>query len=142
MPKTNQPDLGDVHVLVLDDNEDTRIILQTYLTYLGASVTTASTAREALTSLAQQRPHVIVGDLSMPGVDGLEFMRRVRQRPSEKQQPTPAIAITGFVRAEDRQRAKEAGYQAFIGKPFDPGVVAHEVARLVMTQPRRRRSAS
>ena len=69
----------------------------------------------------------------MPGMDGLEFMRRMRAFPGEAGQPTPAIAISGFVRDEDRERARLAGYQDSLAKPAEPMLVAREIARLAMS---------
>jgi len=72
-------------------------------------------------------------------MDGLEFMRRVRELPGEGDQPTPAIAISGFVRDEDRERGRLAGYQSFLAKPAEPTLVAREIAQLARTTPARRR---
>jgi CheY-like chemotaxis protein len=137
------PDLNGLHVLVVDDNEDTREILQSFFTHLGAVVTIATNGSEGLAALKELRAHVIVSDLSMPGIDGYEFMRCVRALPGEAQHPTPAIAITGFVQREDRERALRSGYQSFIAKPADPLFVAQEVARLGRQPPtEKRRRAS
>ena len=123
------PNLHGLHVLVVDDNEDIREILIAFLTHLGAVVTTVPNAREGLAALNELRAHVILSDISMPGIDGLEFIRHVRARPGEADQRTPAIAITGFALSEDRDRALRSGYDAFIAKPVDPVFVAQEVAR-------------
>ena len=125
-----KPRLDHVHVLVADDDEDTVYVLREVLTDLGAIVITTSSSSEALTVLAQRRVDVIISDLSMPGMDGLEFMRRVRALPGQDSRPTPAIAFTGFAGDEDRQRAEESGYQSFIAKPADSFEVASEIARL------------
>ena len=72
------PDLTGLHVLVVDDNEDARIILGAYLQQLGASVTLARNAGDALAAMNELRAHVIISDLSMPGMDGLELLTRIR----------------------------------------------------------------
>jgi CheY-like chemotaxis protein len=128
------PRLDQVHVLVVDDDEDTVDVLRQVLMHLGAIVITTASSPEALTVLAQKRVDVIVSDLSMPAMDGLEFMRRVRALPGQANFPTPAIAFTGFARDEDRERAEESGYQSFIPKPADPFMVASEIARLVRSR--------
>src|SRR5215813_2081785 len=133
------PSLDGLRLLIVDDNEDTRVIFETIFTHLGAVVFTAKGGAEALAIAATNRPHVIVSDLSMPQMDGLEFMRRMRALPGEADQPTPAIAISGFVRDEDRERARLAGYQAFLPKPAEPILVAREIARLAQTTPTRGR---
>ena len=66
------------------------------------------------------RAHVIISDLSMPGMDGLELLTRIRSLASEQQSPTPAIAFTGFATRENEAAARRAGYAVFIPKPADP----------------------
>ena len=129
MPVPKLPNLHGLHVLVVDDNEDIREIFTAFLTHLGAVVTTAENGREGLAALNGLRADVILSDIAMPGIDGLEFIRHVRARPGEADQRTPAIAITGFAQREDRERALRSGYDAFIAKPVDPGFVAQEIAR-------------
>src|SRR5262245_17656040 len=100
--RPHPPSLQDARILVVDDNEDARTILDVMFTHLGALGVTAASGADALHVLEASRPHVIVSDLSMPGMDGLEFMRRVRARPGEAQDPTPAIALSGFTHTQDR----------------------------------------
>src|SRR5437899_2278683 len=88
------PDLNGLHVLVVDDDEDTREILQSFFTHLGAVVTIARNGSEGLAALKELRAHVIVSDLSMPGIDGYEFMHRLRALPGDVQQPVPTSAST------------------------------------------------
>ena len=140
MPKTETLSLDGVRILVVDDNEDAREILGATFTHLGATVATARSGYEALDILGASDQHIIVSDLSMPGMDGLEFMTRVRARPGEAECPTPAIALSGFVQPENRERARRSGYQVFVAKPMDPLLLAQEVARLaapVAGRPRR-----
>jgi CheY-like chemotaxis protein len=128
---TDAPRLHGMRILVVDDNEDSRAILEATFTHLGAAVLTAKAGAEALDVLRADSPHVIISDLSMPGMDGLELMRRVRTLPGEAERPTPAIALSGFVALEDRERARRTGYQLFVPKPVDPLHLAQEVLRLV-----------
>src|SRR5438094_265161 len=79
---------------------------------------------EGLAALAEIRAHVIVSDLSMPVMDGMEFLRRVRQLPGQAQAPTPAIAFTGFGDRYSETRARAAGFQALLAKPADPVNIA------------------
>jgi CheY-like chemotaxis protein len=131
MAHAADPDLTGLHVLVLDDNEDARAILDGYLTHLGALVTAASSAGEALDALKKIHADVIVSDLSMPGLDGHHFLQRVRACPGQKEQPTPAIALTGFGEQAQREQAWRSGFQAYMVKPIDPAMVAQEIAELV-----------
>lgn len=126
----NMPDLRGVHVLVVDDNEDARLILGAYLEHLGANITLAGSGVEGLAALAEIRAHVIVSDLAMPGMDGIEFLRRVRQLPGQAQNPTPAIAFTGFTDRYNDTRARAAGFQMLLAKPTDPVEIAELIGRL------------
>ena len=131
MPDDAHPDLRGVHVLVVDDNADARLILGTYLEYLGATVTTARNAGDALAAITDVRAHVIISDISMPGMDGIEMLKRIRNMPSERSAPTPAIAFSGFADRSNQAAARHAGFAAFFPKPADPLDVAREVQRLL-----------
>jgi CheY-like chemotaxis protein len=120
--------LRGVHVVVVDDNDDARDIVVSFLGYHGAHVTAAATAREALDVLGSVRPDVIVSDISMPGMTGHELIRQVRALPGEAEHPTPAIALTIF--SSERAQALASGFQAYLVKPIDPSAVVREVARL------------
>jgi CheY-like chemotaxis protein len=72
-----------------------------------------------------------VSDIGMPGEDGYELMRKVRAREPERGGLIPALALTAYARAEDAQRALEAGYQAHVAKPVEPAELATAVANLV-----------
>jgi CheY-like chemotaxis protein len=120
-----------VHVLVVDDDEDSLYVLQAYLSHHGALVTVAGDAAQALVALHRVRVHVIVSDLSMPGMDGHELLLRTRKLPGELTRPTPAIAVTAFDSAEHRRRARDVGFDAYLAKPLDPDALVQAIARLV-----------
>lgn len=123
--------LDGVHVLVVDDDDDTRDVLRAYLAHHGARVTIASRATEALAALHRVKVDVVVSDLSMPEMDGHELVRRLRTFPGELNQPTPAIAVTAFDTVEHRHRAREVGFAAYLAKPLDPDLLVQAIARLV-----------
>jgi CheY-like chemotaxis protein len=129
MPEPGVRVLDGVHVVIVDDNVDARHVLDSFLSHHGAVVTTAATASEALGLLGEVRAHVILSDIAMPGMDGLEFLRRMRAMSAEAQRPTPAIAITAF--EDNAHRAREAGFAAFFVKPVDPLVIIDEIAWLL-----------
>jgi CheY-like chemotaxis protein len=131
MPEPDPPRLDGVHVLLVDDNEDARTILESYLTHLGANVTTARSGGEGLGKLHEVQAHVIVSDLSMPGMTGQEFLRHVRAMPSQAERPTPAIAFTAFSDETNRRQALESGFQVYLVKPVDPLRVVEEIERLM-----------
>jgi two-component system chemotaxis response regulator CheY len=107
-----------LHILVVDDNGDARYLYRRLLEHRGAEVTECDSGPAGLAALARRVPDLIIADLAMPKMDGIEFIRAVRRLPGPVGQ-VPAICITSFGRAEYRQRAREAGYQAFLVKPFD-----------------------
>jgi CheY-like chemotaxis protein len=128
---SGRPSLTGTHVLVVDDDEDARDILHAFLAHHGALVTLAGDAVEALAALHRVKVHVIVSDLSMPGMDGHELLRRTRQLPSQAGRPTPAIALTAYDSAEHRRRAIDAGFDAYLARPLDPDALVRAIARLV-----------
>ena len=117
----NREDIGleGLTILVVDDELDSRTLLQRFLEEHGARVTLAVSAVEALVSIEQTTPDVLVSDIGMPGRDGYALIRDVRalQGPSGR---IPAIALTAYARSEDRVRAMRAGYQSHLAKPVEP----------------------
>ncbi len=122
--------LSGVTVLAIDDEEDARILIARVLSECQAIVFTAGSAAEGLQLLKQRRPDVILSDIGMPGEDGYEFIRHVRQLPDNQGGNTPAAALTAFVRSEDRMRALRAGYQTHLAKPVEPAELVTVVASL------------
>ena len=121
------PDLTGVHVLLVDDNQDALHIFGSYLRHVGAVVTVARNGAEALGILQQARAHVIVTDLSMPGVDGVEFVTRLRGHRGEADSPTPVIAVTAFPENYIREAMHELGFRSYLVKPVNPERIAREV---------------
>ncbi len=121
---SESPDLNGIRILVVDDEADAREMLRTVLEQLGADVTTASSARDAIDVLPAWKPNVLVSDIGMPEEDGYVLIKRVRALSSEAGGNIPAIALTGYVRVEERMRALEAGYQMFVPKPVEVGELA------------------
>jgi two-component system CheB/CheR fusion protein len=104
-------------VLVVDDSEDTTEMVQRLLEIGGASVCAATSGFEALKLAREKQFDVVLSDISMPGMDGFEFLSKLRKLPGK--QDLPAVALTGFGRPEDVQRASEEGFYAHLTKPFD-----------------------
>jgi CheY-like chemotaxis protein len=120
---TNAPGLlVGLHVLVVDDDDDTRDILQQVLRHEGALVTTASSAREALASIAVA--DVIVTDLSMPGEDGLWLLAQVEQTPRR----VPVIVVSGF---GDYYNLSGAKFARVLRKPVDPWRLCEAIRAVV-----------
>ena len=122
--------LRHLRVLVVDDEEDARTLLETTLMQFGADVVTASSAAEAISALNAGQYDVLVSDIGMPQEDGYSLIRRVRGRAAEAGGTIPAVALTAYASATDRLAAVAAGYQAHVAKPYEPREVATLVAEL------------
>jgi PAS domain S-box-containing protein len=109
--------LRDMRILVVDDSADTTDMLKRLFEMDGAEVVTARSGGEALNILARQTFDVILSDISMPGMDGFELLRRLRAIPGRKD--IPVLALTGFGRAEDVERAESQGFFSHVTKPID-----------------------
>jgi PAS domain S-box-containing protein len=130
--------LEGLSVLVVDDDKDARDLLGRLLEDCHARVLLAASADEGFALLQQERPDVLLSDIGMPGQDGYEFIRRVRELPAERGGATPAAALTAFARSEDRRRALVAGYQTHVAKPVESAELVAIVASLAgrMGRPR------
>lgn len=113
----SQQILSGLHVLIVDDDEDTLELLSAALTQRSAQVTAVSSAAAAIESIKTFRPDVLISDIAMPGEDGYELIRKVIALDGEP--AIPAIAITAYARDEDKQRALAAGYQRYLSKPVE-----------------------
>ncbi|HVF29282.1 MAG TPA: ATP-binding protein, partial [Pyrinomonadaceae bacterium] len=124
------PELVGLRLLVVDDEEDTRTLLKMVLEKCGASVTTVSSAREAIAALKESRPDVLISDLGMPEEDGYSLIKKVRALSAEDGGQTPAAALTAYARVEDRMRVLRSGFQIHIPKPVEPAELVTVVANL------------
>jgi PAS domain S-box-containing protein len=126
--------LEGVEVLVVDDEIDARELVAAVLSRCGATVQVASTVEEALVRIREHRPHVLLSDIGLPGDDGYELIRRVR----EIDPALPAAALTAYATPQDRRRAIDAGFQAHVAKPVDPsdlGLVVASLAGRIVAPP-------
>jgi PAS domain S-box-containing protein len=114
------PVLHDLQVLVVDDEPDAQEMVREILEECGAQVRTTSSAAEAMRMIEERLPDVLVSDVGMPDEDGYTLVRRVRALPAARGGALPAIALTAYARAQDRQRALEAGFVAHLAKPIKP----------------------
>jgi CheY-like chemotaxis protein len=105
-------------ILIVDDNEDAREGLHLLLAYAGHEVQTSQDAPGALEKLRTFQPEIALIDIGLPGLDGYALARMARQTPEAK--TTYLVALTGYGRPEDRQRALAAGFDAHMTKPVDP----------------------
>ena len=111
--------LDGLRLLVVDDESDTRDLLQQGLEYCGAKVKSVGTAKEALELIVNGGSDVLISDIGMPGVDGYELIRQVRKLPPDRGSKIPAIALTAYTRTEDRLQSLRAGYDMHVPKPVE-----------------------
>lgn len=124
------PHLHGVRVLVVDDEKDARELLVNMFQHLHASVTTASSAIEAMHAMLAEPPHILVSDIGMPGEDGFTLIRRIRALSIDQGGDLPAIALTAFAAPEDRARALDAGFDRHLSKPVEPARLAATIVEL------------
>ena len=122
--------LDDLLLLIVDDDEDARLLLGEIFADCGARVTCASSAFEAIEALRRGHPDVVISDIGMPGMDGFTLMRTIRRLPRDEGGCTPAIALTAYSRADDVDQALAAGFQLHASKPVDPTALLESVASL------------
>jgi len=123
--------LDGVHVLLVEDDDDSRKLLGTMLKRHGARVTSTKSAAEALAAFEGELPDVLISDIGMPDQDGYELMRKLRALPPERGGKTPAIALTGYASRKDRERALNTGYQQHMAKPIEQADMIKAIAALV-----------
>jgi signal transduction histidine kinase len=124
--------LRGLRVLLVEDERDTRAFLTAVLEGFGAIVTAVDSAPAAMLALASTAPDVIVSDIGLPTEDGYSLVRRIRALPDPRIARVPAVALTAFTGREDVSRAREAGFQAHLGKPTDASRLAATLARLAV----------
>jgi signal transduction histidine kinase/ActR/RegA family two-component response regulator len=121
-------DLSGVTVLVVEDEADTRMLVERVLQNCAAQVMTAEGAKQALELLQTEQVDLIISDIGMPGTDGFELMRRVRAHHDRKVAGLPAIALTAFTHAQDANEAMQAGFNTHMPKPVSASELVAEVA--------------
>ena len=125
------PVLTGARVLVVEDDADTRDFLGFVLESAGVKLALAATAAEALERLTAETFDLVVSDLSMPDADGYTLIRRLRELDAAAGARRPAVALTAHAGPDDRRRALEAGFDAYLVKPVDAKDLAGVVARLL-----------
>jgi len=113
-------------VLLVEDNPQNRKLARTILTLEGHEVLEAPDARAALETLARRRPDVVLVDIQLPGMDGLELVQRLRSDPETAD--LVIVAMTAYAMRGDRERCLRAGCDGYLSKPIDPKTFAEAVA--------------
>ncbi|MBV9209069.1 MAG: MEDS domain-containing protein [Acidobacteria bacterium] len=130
LPPALLPTLEGVRVLLVDDDADTLQMLTAMLAACKAEVHATSSAAEALEALQWHKPDVLVSDLAMPCEDGYSLISKVRASEAASGKRVPAVALTAYIRIEDRTRALSAGFNLFVPKPVEPRELLTAIANL------------
>jgi CheY-like chemotaxis protein len=130
-------ELAGKRVLVLDDDPDTRRVVQAVLGRAGAEVTLVSSAADALGVLtSDHRFDAVLSDIGMPGEDGYVFARRMRAMEQARDLPkVPLAAVTAYTREQDRTHALNVGFDAFVSKPIRPTELVEIVSVMAHSRP-------
>lgn len=111
-------------VLVVEDNEKNRYLITFILRQMGHRVCQAVTGEEGVALAVTGRPDLILMDIQLPGIDGLETTKRIREAGVTE---VPIIAVTSFAMSGDRERLLAAGCNGYIEKPIDPDTIMDEI---------------
>ncbi len=123
-------DLAGLRILAVDDEPDARELIRHVLTRTRATVTVAASVAEALDVFNRQPPDVLVSDIGMPEADGYSLIHAVRRRPDPHSANVPAIALTAYVREDDRAKMLAAGFTAHVPKPVEPAELIRVISHI------------
>ena len=116
-------------VLLVEDNEDNRIIYSTILQHFGYRVMEALNGEEGIAKARAEKPDLILMDISIPVIDGWEATQVLKRDPETRS--IPIVALTAHALVSDREKAMEVGCDSYLAKPCEPKAVVSEVARFI-----------
>lgn len=125
------PSLSGLQVLIVEDGDDARAVLEAILKRAGATVRAASSVSEAMLALEDEKPDVIVSDIGMPDEDGYALMHRLKEWELKSQIRIPAVALTAYAGEQDRLRALSAGFRSHLTKPVEPNLLITTLAAII-----------
>lgn len=114
-------------ILVVEDNASNMYLISFIIEKMGHVVIKAATGEEGVEIAIRERPALILMDIQLPGIDGLEAARRIRN--SEAHGEVPIIALTSYAMMGDRERLIEAGCSGYIEKPINPETIMGEIEK-------------
>jgi two-component system, cell cycle response regulator DivK len=116
-------------ILLVEDFDDTRLMTKLWLTKKGYRVVEAENGEEAIEAAQREQPDLIIMDMMMPGVDGLDATRQIREYQSL--QATPIVAVSAYGAEQYRHKALDAGCNEYVPTPFDPDALSNLIERLL-----------
>ena len=132
----SQPELGVLSVLVVEDNEINAIVVEGFLDHMGHDVTIVTTGEDAVERVRSRHVDVVLMDISLPGIDGVEATRRIRNLDRSAASELPIIAMSAHVFQNEIANVLDAGMDAFVGKPVSPERLAEALAQVVLRRKR------
>ena len=133
---SSHPDLGVLSVLVVEDNEINAIVVEGFLEHMGHEVNVVTTGEEAVETVRSQPVDVVLMDISLPGIDGVEATRRIRNLARSDYGEVPIIAMSAHVFQNEIAHVLDAGMNAFVGKPVSPERLCEALAQVVLRRKR------
>jgi len=121
--------LSDKKILLVEDNPVNRRLAEFLLHSQGYQVRAATNAQEAFDTIKAERPDLILMDVQLPGMDGLEATRKLKAEPTTRD--IPVVAVTSYAMKGDREKALAAGCSGYITKPIDKDTFVREVATVL-----------
>jgi len=118
-------------ILIVDDDADTLDLMRLILEEAGAKVSTAESVEAALRTYRNSPPHGVITDIQMGSSDGYALITAIRKNDEEYRGVTTVVAVTGFGSPEDKKRALDAGFNAYITKPFEVGEIVQTLGKLL-----------
>ena len=116
-------------ILLVEDFDDTRLMMKLWLTRNGYRVVEAETGEEAIEVAQRELPDLIIMDVMMPGMNGLDATQRIREYQALRR--TPIVAVSAYGADEYRSLAIDAGCNEYVSTPFDPGALAELIKSLI-----------
>ena len=118
-------------ILLVEDFDDTRLMMKMWLIKNGYRVIEAETGEEAISAAQRELPDLIIMDVMMPGMNGLDATQRIREYQALRR--TPIVAVSAYGADEYRSLALDAGCNEYVSTPFDPNALAELIERLIAT---------
>lgn len=122
--------LAGLQILVVEDEIDSRVMIQLLLEQQGAEVTAVDSVPAAFAAMEQHPPDLLISDIAMPGEDGYSLIRRIRDSKQMGKVDLPAIALTAYASEQDRQKALTTGFSAHLPKPIEPAQLVTTIETL------------
>jgi CheY-like chemotaxis protein len=116
-----------LRLLVAEDNKINRMVVKKMIEKMGHQVETVQNGEEALAKMEEDAFDIVLMDVSMPVLDGIEATRKIRQKEKQEGRHTPIIALTAHAMDDDRERFLSAGMDDYLTKPIDKDILTHTI---------------